>query len=289
LDYNLGTAFARQGEFDQAIEVLEETAERPGHELPDALLEDAYYNLGVARNLKVEKLEGGQDQLPLADAHRETRKALEAFRRALMVDPADADARHNYAVTYRRLKELEASMEQPPSPQPGQDEPSPSQEPPSPDGPDDGMQGDDARPSPAPDGDPDQSDSGHEPEAGDSSEGDSPEPSTPDEADPQASDDPGERDEPAPEASRQQSGLEDAPGPSPSPSPTPAPASQGANGRAGDAEAPGAADGADSPELTQEQLDALRVLNALEQDRPDQFRRMFRFRGDTGKQLERDW
>ncbi|MBI1784067.1 hypothetical protein HYR69_02900, partial [Candidatus Sumerlaeota bacterium] len=46
----------------------------------------------------------------------------------------------------------------------------------------------------------------------------------------------------------------------------------------------------DQKQLTPEEQDALRVLNALAEEKPDQFKKMFRFQGKgTGKKAERDW
>jgi hypothetical protein len=55
-------------------------------------------------------------------------------------------------------------------------------------------------------------------------------------------------------------------------------------------DAAGAAGGASTDAgPTADQLDALRVLNSLEEGSPDQFKRLFQFRGAGGKKLERDW
>jgi hypothetical protein len=288
LDYNLGTAYARGGELDRAIEVLEEAAARP---IPDAsrdLHENAYYNLGVTRSLRSDAV---SEEGPSPEQQREELvKALEAFRQALTLDPSDADARHNYAVTYRRLKAVEEAMRQPepPPPHSGGDEPSPENQP----------QGDGGD---AQSGDPPGNEGSDQPKAGEgdgpeqdgaeNGTGDSPPPSE-EGGDAPGPDDESERERPAPGETRQQGGLEAEPTPAPTPGhgaskpPAPQPADPMDEG-SGSAAGSGNED--DPQGLTAEQIDALRVLNALERDRPEQFKQVFRFRGEKERKLERDW
>lgn len=98
LRYNLGTALLRAGRADEAVGELEGALDAQSAELRGR----AFYNLGNAR------LAGSE--LP---AEEDLGAALDAYRRALLLDPANDDARWNYELALRRLDELDRSQSLP--------------------------------------------------------------------------------------------------------------------------------------------------------------------------------
>ena len=80
--YNLGTAFYRNGRFNEAIEAFREALSRHNRASESTLrLAHIYYNLGNA-------------QFKMGDL----RRAIDAYRHSLRLDPDDADAQHNLAL-----------------------------------------------------------------------------------------------------------------------------------------------------------------------------------------------
>ena len=107
--YNLGSTLLRLGESEAALEELRRGLE--GRE-PD-LRTRAFYNLGNAL-----VAQAGSDQETLE-------RAVEAFRRALLLDPENGDAKWNLELALRKLEQLESqnqSMQQPQSQQPPQED-----------------------------------------------------------------------------------------------------------------------------------------------------------------------
>ncbi|HAM35631.1 MAG TPA: hypothetical protein DEB40_03610 [Elusimicrobia bacterium] len=84
-EFNSADALFRLEDYDLAAQGFLRLAEDP--KAPPAMRADAYYNLGNA-------LAGKQDY----------RGAVAAFRRAVVLNPKDTDARHNLAVALRMLK-----------------------------------------------------------------------------------------------------------------------------------------------------------------------------------------
>lgn len=326
-DYNLGTTYARRGDFDRAVEKLKDAAEAPEPEETPAVRERAYYNLGVSAARKAQALrEQGEGQL---DAEYETlQQALEAFRQSLILEPSDQNARHNFAVTKRRVDEIEEMLQQQQQQQSEQGQGEPSDQPhgegqqeqqqgeQAGDGPSGQNENQDSSESPSDETPPESSDSGESPES--------------QESPPQAADasgqnqersdeseSAGEREQRSPEMEEgspretedaessqnredeqaatsekeQRGGLEATPTPTPTPEPRQSvsgPSSPHEEDQKNGSGNAGASRGADEP--TPEQLDALRVLNSLEEGHPDQFRQLFRFRGGgDSPDLERDW
>jgi len=315
-DYNLGTAYARQGEFDRAVETLREAASLPEPEKTPSVRERAWYNLGVSSARKAEALrQQGEGQL---DAEYETLKqALDAFRQSLILDPSEESARHNYALTQQRLKELESQMQQQQEQQQqqGDGESSEGQD-------SDGQEQEQQEPGQGESGDHEESssseaspdsegsDASQEGESQEPGEDEPPSPESPQphqeasrengDGQPREGQDAGpsresEEDPPASSEQQQRGGLEATPTPTPTPgvSQASAPSRRGeqASGPSGDPNRPPSAasgsGGEDEP--TPEQLDALRVLNSLEEGQPEQFKKLFRFRGGEGRDRERDW
>ncbi len=90
LDYNLGTALLRQAELEAARGRLTAAL---GARTPD-LRSQAFYNLGNAH--AEDAGDGGAEPL---------RAAIAAYRRSLLLDPDQEDARWNLELALRRLEE----------------------------------------------------------------------------------------------------------------------------------------------------------------------------------------
>lgn len=83
VEFNRGDALMKLGRYDEAQRAFQSVADTPNQ--PE-LRQKATYNLG-----NVHAMTGN------------TREALKAYRRALTMDPSDAQARHNYEVLLRNL------------------------------------------------------------------------------------------------------------------------------------------------------------------------------------------
>lgn len=95
LEYNLGTALFQVGELEEAQRFLGSALRAQDPELRAS----AFYNLGVVLT------QSGSDS---AD---NLRAAVEAFRRSLLLDPHDQDARWNLELAMRRLRELDQTSQ----------------------------------------------------------------------------------------------------------------------------------------------------------------------------------
>lgn len=84
--FNLGNSLYQQGEFDEAAEYFSKATEEFDH---SGELSDAHYNLG---NALFEKSELGP--------------ALEAYRKSLIHNPDNRDARNNFMLTKQMLSEM---------------------------------------------------------------------------------------------------------------------------------------------------------------------------------------
>ncbi len=265
LDYNLGTSYAKAGKIDEAKEALAEVENSSPVSIDPTLMEDSLYNMAVTKVRIAERMreEGVSPQLEFATLQ----EAEAAFRRSLILDPKDEFARHNYAVTRKRLDELAEQL--PPSPK-GESSGDNSQE-----GDGDGSGKGSSK------GSGDTPGSGND-KTSDESEGPSPSGSL-------------ENQDESSKQQQQEGGLEASVSPTPTPGP-PSDLSRPEEGPKTDpwgdknsnaTSAPGGMD--HEPEPTQKELDALRVLNSLEEGSPEQFKQLFRFRGGETKNLERDW
>jgi Ca-activated chloride channel family protein len=95
LEYNLGTALFQVGEAEDARHLLESALRAQSPELRAR----AFYNLGNVLS-----------QSGAASAE-DMRAAIEAFRRSLLLDPQNEDARWNIELAMRRLQELEQTRQ----------------------------------------------------------------------------------------------------------------------------------------------------------------------------------
>lgn len=95
LEYNLGTALLEVGEGEDARLMLESALRDRSPELRAR----AFYNLG---NVRAQSGSGSAEDM---------RAAIEAYRRSLLLDPRNEDARWNIELAMRRLQELEQSRQ----------------------------------------------------------------------------------------------------------------------------------------------------------------------------------
>ncbi|MEX2246959.1 MAG: VWA domain-containing protein [Dehalococcoidia bacterium] len=96
LYYNAGNALARRGEFQAAVEEAQRAL--PADESLEALVEYASGNHYAGASM--------------------LREALEAYKRSLLAEPGDADAKHNLEVISRRLDATPSPTPTPPLPTP---------------------------------------------------------------------------------------------------------------------------------------------------------------------------
>lgn len=99
--YNLGTAILRADSFDAARPHLEAAADARSR-LPAGLRERAHYNAGNA-DLQPVFLR----RAPETERAERLRRSIDRYKRALLIDPADFDARWNLELAQRLLREEE--------------------------------------------------------------------------------------------------------------------------------------------------------------------------------------
>ncbi len=96
--YNLGTALLRLRSFDEARPILEGAAGVPG--APRPLRQRAHYNIG---NTELEPALA--DTSKSEERTARLRRAVAQYKRALLIDPADGDAKWNLELALRLLAE----------------------------------------------------------------------------------------------------------------------------------------------------------------------------------------
>jgi Ca-activated chloride channel family protein len=132
IPYNQGVAAYRAGDFDTAAQFFEEALSLAGD---PAMQSDSAYNLGTsayARNLRGptdEEAAAVDPNAQLENATNELTEALRHYRRALDVNPDDADAKANAELAWRRLKRLEELQQQLQQSQPQEQDQQQEQEP----------------------------------------------------------------------------------------------------------------------------------------------------------------
>jgi len=255
IQYNLGTALARQGQGNEARQALTQAAEVPGA----PTRRDAFFNLGVTLGESAKQPPGGvsgpaQGGSPEAGGgiKEETERleqSLVAFRQAILTDPKDDEAKYNYEVVQEMLRRLRQEQQEE---NPGRQQKNENQT------------------------------------KQDQSKQDSQQQQNQNKQE-QKSDQ--SKDQQGGEQQNQDSdrkgGLEA--------QPTPQPASK-SNDQTQSAESGQKNGGADQEQKAQgepmkpEQMDALRLLNLLESEKPEQFKDLFRFQGQKDRQPpEKDW
>ena len=109
--YNLGTALLRLGRFEEAQRALDASLNAVE---PD-LRRRAHYNLGNRFLVDARGRQDATQQVQLLDA------AVEAYKRSLRLDPADADAKWNLEMALRERDEAEQQQQQQ-DPQPSEEQ-----------------------------------------------------------------------------------------------------------------------------------------------------------------------
>jgi Ca-activated chloride channel family protein len=318
LQYNLGTALARKGNREEAAKVLHQAAQEPA----SAARPDALFNLGtsLAEQATASKdtnhpptTGGAPPQVVAAPANDPKQqiemleKAQQAFREAILNDSRDKsnqEAKYNYEVTRSLLEELKKKQQEQQQ-QNDKDKQDQKKQ-------DDQQQQNGQQKQ-------DQEGQGDQKKPGDGQQQSAPTPTptpaaspTPgggQGAQPQASPTPAATPQPTPGAgseeqkkneqnqAKQDRGLEGQA--TPTPSPTPGQSGQKAKGQEGkppeqkpegNAEALGAT-GQVPPQQTPtpEQLNAQRLLNLLEQEKPEQFKKLYQFQGKRDQAPQKDW
>jgi Ca-activated chloride channel family protein len=292
IQHDLGTALARKGRYEEAGEALARSLNLSDHPARG----ESFYNLGWAR---VRAAEGGPESPPDPNAQlRALKSGLEAFRQAILENPADRDAKYNYETTKFMIRRIEEQMRHQEKSESGDGE--------------DGDEQQDRKQNQQ--GEKNQDDpSGQKRSSGDQdqeSQSDSDSESQEDRGDEKNRPNQNSREKSASEEDQEESRKEQEQGLERNATPTPKPGENqrqdrdredesGEDGRESPAASsspasnPRSGQGAQAestPALTPEQLDALRVLNSLAQEKPEQFQRLFRFQGrGAGKRPSKDW
>lgn len=265
IQYDLGTALVQKGEFDKAAEALKRSIEYPGTPSPAA----SHYNLGYSRVKGT--LVAPQESGDVRDKIRGLQAGLEDFRQAIIADPKDLEAKHNFEVTRELIRRLEQQMPQQQQEEQSEQNSDQEQQESEQNEQQDQQQNEQQE---------QQSEQNQQQEQQDQQDQENQEQNQEQQEQPseQQQSDEQQQDESEQSETTQESGLEATPTPGPPP-PSQEPSDQ---------------EGETEPEqeqpLTPEQLDALRVLNSLEEDKPEQFKKVFRFQGRaTGTRLRKDW
>ncbi len=103
--YNLGTALLAAGQLDSAIAVLDPLSRNAAGELRTRTL----FNLGLAHLQRARAPQGDEGSYPLA---------ADCYRRVLLADSRNADAKFNYELARRRKEGGGGQSSQPPPPEP---------------------------------------------------------------------------------------------------------------------------------------------------------------------------
>lgn len=104
INFNLGTAYFKQGVYDKAIEHLQKSVLTDD----DMLREQAFYNLGDAFYRAGEKfLE--QDLNKTIDLYK---RSVAEYEKALRINKEDQDAQFNYEFVKKRLEELKKKQQE---------------------------------------------------------------------------------------------------------------------------------------------------------------------------------
>lgn len=279
VQYNLGTALARSGQNEDGVQALAQSTQSAAEAVRKR---DAWFNLGVAQAEPAEP-EGigavlGQMNPMDGDPQKQIERlseAVNAFRQAILADPEDIEAKYNYELTHERLEQLKQQQEQQQSSDDNKDQQDEKgdQDQESKDGQKNGEPSKDDQKSDDQKSDEEKSQDDKQENSSEESPKQQDEKQNEQKKSDEASQDKGLEDESKPQESEPQDQSQPD-----SPPQDPSQATGGQSGAAGE-----------EPELTPEQMDALRILNLLEKEKPEQFKQLFRFKGGPSHQLEKDW
>lgn len=284
IQYNLGTALAELGQTEESERILNQAADLSS----GRIRRDSLFNLGVSlageQGSMPSHTGSSQDmRMPMTSVWENTpppipgeggdlagqlKRSLRAFRKVILADPDDMEAKHNYEVT---LENLRSRLEEEKDPQGESDGDESSGE--------NQQQGQNPE-----NGDP----SGQNEQSGQSEQRDGQDTQQQESGETQQqsgglekeSDRQGQDDQP--QRGREESGArEDI---------------EQNRGNHGESDTPGNPDtqgmspGKVHEPLSPEQMDGQRLLNLLEEARPDQFKKLFRFQGQMRQQQPvKDW
>ncbi len=297
IQFDLGTTLAKKGKFAPSREALQKSLAGESR----VSKRDAHYNLGYSRVM--EAMSEENKEMKPEQRLGLLREGLESFREAILADPKDRDAKYNFETTRRIIKRIEEQMQQ-------QQQQSQDQK----------QEGDKKEGDPKSEG----SGGGKDSQPNKDSKGDSKD-SQSQSKDGESKDNQGEKDqeknegkeegEKSPSESGEESKDEEKSSPKqqeqgmdekrdstqekpkegkqeqPKPDGKP---NQGSRNKPGEAKNGASASAAHAegtpPPLTPEEIDAMRVLNSLQEQKPEQFKKLFRFQGkSTGKTNVKDW
>lgn len=272
--FNLGTALARRDRYEEA-----EAALRKASEVDPSQSSDAAYNLAYAIAQSASNAETPvEPQVKM----KKLREAVEGFRKAVIADPKDRDAKFNLETSRMMLRELEQQMQEQQQNQEGNEgekKDGENQEKKDGEGSDQSgdqqqqdqekkEQGDEQK------GDDQKSGEGEQGESEEKKESEGQKEGLENQGDPKEQE--GEQQEKESEQKKQgeqqKEGMEQQ-------------KSEQASQQQGGEQSEG------QPmegKPTEEQLDALRVLNSLSETKPEQFKKLFQFKGQRQKR-EKDW
>lgn len=276
LDYqfNLGTALARQDRYDEAEAALRKASEADVKQSPDATYNLAYSIAQSASN--------AETPLEPQEKLKKLREAIDGFRKAVIADPNDRDAKYNLETSRMMLRELEQQMQEQQQNQEGEkgdSEEGENQEKNDGEGSEQGgdqeqkdqekqesgdeQQGEDQKSNEGENGKSDEQKESEGQKEGLENEG---------EPKDQESEQQGEESDKQEDGAKQKEGMDQQKSEQ---------ASQQEGGETGEGQPL-------EGKPTEEQLDALRVLNSLSETKPEQFKKLFQFKGQRQKR-EKDW
>ena len=108
VQYDLGSAFYKKGNYDQAIEHLQKTLSDKSVKSNKNLSVKSYYNLGNALYKKGRSLENNK----LDEAIESLQKAIEYYDRSASLNPKDEDAKYNKNFVDKELERLKKKKEE---------------------------------------------------------------------------------------------------------------------------------------------------------------------------------
>jgi Ca-activated chloride channel family protein len=120
LQFNLATALFKQGKYDEAITSLQKVAANGD----PAWVARANYNLGNAYFRVASAAETDNPQAAISGYEQ----ALASYKRSMVADPADGDAKFNHEYVARKLEELKKKLEEQQKEQEQQQEQQPEQQ-----------------------------------------------------------------------------------------------------------------------------------------------------------------
>ena len=293
IQYNLGTALGQNGQLEPSLQALRQATESDDPNLR----RDALFNTGVeqvrealGKNKAAGQPPGSQPsnsaspQQPSPDAPPTQlnllKEASDAFRQAIMIDPTDDEAKSHYEYTSQLLKLLQPPPQQNQQQSDQNKEQSEDQQSQDQQGQSDEQEQKDQQQ----DQQQDQQNQGEQEQQQQSDQEQSQDQQGEQGQKKQDSGLEGENKEDQEKQDRQENkDQSDKPEQQQKPQPTPGDRqNQGTSGSEGDQN--------ESQPMTPEQMNAMRLLNMLEQERPEQFKRMFHFRGKGQVQRpEKDW